>query len=259
MRAITRRAASAIGLLAATGPHHSGRGPGHGSCWGARGKARTALRTSCQLGQRRPARHQHHVRQRALLPRQPERPVGSRADADPHELPAEQRRRDVEHAHAFDRPHCGGQPGDLLRPLRRSPRPAGEQQLQELHGRCERGDRTGHLVRLLELAGDQQHHEGSVHGQPPPVDGVLVDCAGREHPAAGQTAPEPWVAYNKAGCSFGAFSSANMVLENNGDIPTVFGSAPPLQPPTRTTRARSSVRPCTAAWATPRAREPTGP
>jgi hypothetical protein len=38
----------------------------------------------------------------------------------------------------------------------------------------------------------------------------------------GQTAPEPWVAFNKAGCSVGAFSSANMVLENNGDIPTVF-------------------------------------
>jgi hypothetical protein len=43
-----------------------------------------------------------------------------------------------------------------------------------------------------------------------------------------QVAPEPWVAWNKAGCSVGAFSTANMVLENNGDIPTVFGSAPPL-------------------------------
>jgi hypothetical protein len=41
----------------------------------------------------------------------------------------------------------------------------------------------------------------------------------------GQIAPEPWVAYTKAGCSFGAFSSANLVLENAGDIPTAFGSA----------------------------------
>jgi hypothetical protein len=43
---------------------------------------------------------------------------------------------------------------------------------------------------------------------------------------AGQTAPEPWVAFNKAGCSVGAFSSANMVLENTGDISTVFKPAP---------------------------------
>jgi hypothetical protein len=34
-----------------------------------------------------------------------------------------------------------------------------------------------------------------------------------------QPAPEPWVAFNKAGCSVGAFSTANMVLENAGDIP----------------------------------------
>jgi hypothetical protein len=44
-----------------------------------------------------------------------------------------------------------------------------------------------------------------------------------------QVAPEPWVAWNKAGCSVGAFSTANMVLENTGDIPTAFGGAtPPL-------------------------------
>jgi hypothetical protein len=46
--------------------------------------------------------------------------------------------------------------------------------------------------------------------------------------APGQLAPEPWVAFNKAGCSVGAFSTANMVLENTGDIPTVFGSTPDL-------------------------------
>jgi hypothetical protein len=37
--------------------------------------------------------------------------------------------------------------------------------------------------------------------------------------APNQVAPEPWVAWNKAGCSVGAFSTANMVLENTGDIP----------------------------------------
>ncbi len=39
-------------------------------------------------------------------------------------------------------------------------------------------------------------------------------------------APEPWVAWNKAGCSVGAFSTANMVLENTGDISTVFNPPP---------------------------------
>jgi hypothetical protein len=43
-----------------------------------------------------------------------------------------------------------------------------------------------------------------------------------------QTTPEPWVAFNKSGCSVGAFSTANMVLENAGDIPTVFGTTPDL-------------------------------
>src|SRR5262249_50923182 len=47
----------------------------------------------------------------------------------------------------------------------------------------------------------------------------------------GQIAPEPWVAFNKAGCSFGAFSTANMVLENNGDIGTVFGTPAPSPAP----------------------------
>jgi hypothetical protein len=46
-----------------------------------------------------------------------------------------------------------------------------------------------------------------------------------------QIAPEPWVAFTKAGCSVGAFSSANMVLENAGDIPTVFGTPPPPPAP----------------------------
>ena len=64
-------------------------------------------------------------------------------------------------------------------------------------------------------------------------------------------APEPWVAFNKAGCSVGAFSTANMVLENNGDIPTVFGLRRRRRRPTSTAPAPSSVRLCTAAKATP--------
>ena len=74
----------------------------------------------------------------------------------------------------------------------------------------------------------------------------------------GQIAPEPWVAFNKAGCSVGAFSTANMVLENNGDIPTVFGGPAGPGALRRTRPARSSARPSTAAWATPPARTPRG-
>jgi hypothetical protein len=45
--------------------------------------------------------------------------------------------------------------------------------------------------------------------------------------------PAPWVPYTRAGCDFGAVSSANIVLENNstsaagGDIFTVFGPGSP--------------------------------
>jgi len=45
---------------------------------------------------------------------------------------------------------------------------------------------------------------------------------------AGQNAPAPWVPYTRAGCSFGAFATGNVVLENTGiDIATVFGPSSP--------------------------------
>jgi hypothetical protein len=46
--------------------------------------------------------------------------------------------------------------------------------------------------------------------------------------ADGKNAPAPWVPFTRAGCDFGAVSTANIVLENVGiDIPTVFGPASP--------------------------------
>jgi hypothetical protein len=46
--------------------------------------------------------------------------------------------------------------------------------------------------------------------------------------ADGKNAPAPWVPYTRAGCNFGAVSTANIVLENTGiDIPTVFGAGSP--------------------------------
>jgi len=42
--------------------------------------------------------------------------------------------------------------------------------------------------------------------------------------ADGKNAPAPWVPFTRAGCNFGAVSTANTILENiQTDIPTVFG------------------------------------
>jgi hypothetical protein len=44
----------------------------------------------------------------------------------------------------------------------------------------------------------------------------------------GKNAPAPWVPFTRAGCNYGAVSTANVVLENIGiDIPTVFGANSP--------------------------------
>jgi hypothetical protein len=40
-------------------------------------------------------------------------------------------------------------------------------------------------------------------------------------------APAPWAPFTRAGCNVGDVSTANMVLENNGDIPQVFGPTSP--------------------------------
>jgi len=46
--------------------------------------------------------------------------------------------------------------------------------------------------------------------------------------ADGHNAPAPWVPYTRAGCNFGAVSTANTILENTAiDIPTVFGANSP--------------------------------
>src|SRR5262249_24308372 len=44
----------------------------------------------------------------------------------------------------------------------------------------------------------------------------------------GKNAPAPWVPFTRAGCNFGAFSIANLELENiTNDINTVFGPSSP--------------------------------
>src|SRR3954464_9371378 len=59
----------------------------------------------------------------------PKRPVRPRADAAPAELPEVERHGVLQYAHAADRAHGRGQPGDLHRPVRRPARATGQQLL----------------------------------------------------------------------------------------------------------------------------------
>ena len=62
----------------------------------------------------------------------------------------------------------------------------------------------------------------------PSSGGVQGDSAPTMVGQDGKVAPAPWVAYTRAGCDFGAVSTANTVLENTGpDVPKVFGANSP--------------------------------
>jgi hypothetical protein len=55
-----------------------------------------------------------------------------------------------------------------------------------------------------------------------------IDNAYNMLTAGGLNAPAPWAPFTRAGCPFGAVSTANIVLENNSfDIPKVFGDPSP--------------------------------
>ncbi len=121
--------------------------------------------------QRRQARDQHRLRQRPLRAGQPERPVRSRADAAPAQLPEEQRHGVLELAHADDRAHRRRQPDDLHRPVRRPARTAAVELVQDVQpGRV---DRSGDVVRLLDVA--DHRHEDDDPPVPNTVDTHAVD------------------------------------------------------------------------------------
>jgi len=58
----------------------------------------------------------------------------------------------------------------------------------------------------------------------PPVPNP-VDSAPSMVTTNGGITPAPWVPFTRAGCTVGDFSTANMVLENPGDISTVIGES----------------------------------
>jgi hypothetical protein len=81
----------------------------------------------------------------------------------------------------------------------------------------------------------------------PTADDPLPNMVNGDSGAPKET-PAPWVPYTRAGCDFGAVSTANVVLENtstaaNGDMTTVFGSGSPEwnEANTAATRARAQT------------------
>ena len=130
------------------------------------------------VGQRRVPRGPDHVRQRALLPGQPQRPVRPGADAPPAQLHPEQRDHAVEQPHPVDRSHRHRQPDQLHRPVRRPPWHSGVQQLPHLQSRWHHRYRG--VVRLLDRAGLRP---GTVPGpRHHPGNGVFAHRAGQLEP-----------------------------------------------------------------------------
>ena len=133
-------------------------------------------------GQRRQARGGAHLRQRALLPRQPECPVRPAADAEPAELLQAQRHVPVQQPHPADRAHRRRHPDHAHRPVRR---PAGHADLEQLPGlqrrRPERQlqhDRPGGLVRVLDRPGLRHQDAAERRARHQPEHGLLAGAAG---------------------------------------------------------------------------------
>jgi hypothetical protein len=81
----------------------------------------------------------------------------------------------------------------------------------------------------------------SVAASPTDTTPQMIDQQGKTHPA-------PWVPFTRAGCDVGAFSTANIELENIGlDVKTVFGAGSPeaaealANPPDPATGASKAV------------------
>src|SRR5215831_9464363 len=141
------------------------------------------------------------IRQRSSATRQSQRAVGSRADAASAQLPARQRNRQWQPFHAAYFPYCRRHRDDLDRRLWRAVR----------------------LWRLEQLRLFPAQWIGGLQQLVP-----LLDCAVPRRPTAnehGKIAPAPWVAFTRAGCDVGAFSTANIEFERiPGDVNTVFGA-----------------------------------
>ena len=129
-------------------------------------------------GQRRQARGHARVRQRALLPGQPERPVRPGADTEPAELLHRQRHVPVQQPHAAHRAHRRQHPDHAHRPVRRPARNADLQQLPGLQRQRAQGHRPGGLVRLLDRPCLRHQEPAERRPRHQPEHGLLACSAG---------------------------------------------------------------------------------
>ena len=109
------------------------------------------------------ARHLHPVRQCARVPGQPQRPIGSRADASPQELPRGQRHARHPGSHRPDLPHGRRDPQLADGPLPGPPRAGRVERVRLL--RPEQHDRGRELLVVVQVL-DGQHRRRQPGEQP---------------------------------------------------------------------------------------------
>ena len=180
----------------------------------------------------RQARHPAHLRQRPLLPGQPERAVRPAADAEPAELLRGQRHVPVQQPHAADRAHRRRHPDHVHRPVRRPARACRSPTATEAYN-TGRHDRPGRLVRLLDRP-DLRHRRRPERRATTPTRRMVysADPAGhRAEPAPkpDTTTPAPWVPFTRAGLRRRRRRHARTASWRTPavDIPKVFGANSP--------------------------------
>ena len=158
----------------------------------AKPAAATAGTSSCHLGNGVKHVVDARVRQRALLPGQPERPVRPGADAEPAELLHQQRHVPVQQPHAAHRAHRRRHPDHADRPVRRPARHADLQQLPGLQRRRPNGtfnttDPAGSFAYWTDPVFDTKNPPSAGHDTNPNMVYSPVPPATAAHPVAPDT------------------------------------------------------------------------
>ena len=230
---VTAAASSAalLGTLGLAGTSMAATGAA-ASAATTRETAATALVVS--PGQRRQARGHARVRQRALLPGQPERPVRPGADAEPAELLQDNgtflsNNHTPLIAHTADNilTTLTGLYGDRHgMPISNSYQ---AYNADGPNGSFNTTDPAGSFAYWTDPVFDTKTPPSAGHDTNPNMVYSPVPPATAAHPVAPNTVtPAPWAPYTRAGCDVGEVATANQELENTGvDIPKVFGAGSP--------------------------------
>ena len=225
-------------------------------------------------GQRRQARGGDHLRQRALLPGQPERPVGPGADAEPAQLLRGQRHHALANNHT---PLIAHTADDILTTLtglygdRQGMPISNDYQAYNTdgpNGSFNTTDSAGSFAYWTDPVYDTASTPSPAHDTNPNMVYAPVPPATATTPVTPNTiTPAPWVPFTRAGCDVGDVARRpTQELENtHGGHPEgvrrQLTRSPAARPPTRTrSRTRrsptTSASPCTARRAARSARAP---